>query len=406
MKKKKNRLTNIIKLELICLIAVTIFVGGLVRWSESRSRADGSQNTKQTASGTVKAQEGPIYTEPYGEEEGGSKPSSFPGDTLPQGGQEPGGMTGESPDGSGGLVKGDGETGSQNGQGDAAQETGNGAEVTPAQDVTPDIGTPVPTKEADMPTSTPEPTATPKPTPTPKPQNTPTPKPQNTPAGKPTATPAPTATPTLTPTPTVKPDYAEGMDADFIESLGTPQSGELLVAAGAVDTMYYMQTDPRWGSLIYGGEDTIAKYACGPTSMAIVVSSLTDIGIDPVQMSGWAFNKGYWYPKSGSLHSVVNGTAKAFGLKSEGVGNDSDTPEKVKKALKNGDMAVVLMGKGHFTKGGHFIVLRGITADGKIFVADCNSRENTMTEWDFETIQSEAKWASDGGPFWIIRNPN
>ena len=162
MKKKKNRLTNIIKLELICLIAVTIFVGGLVRWSESRSRADGSQNTKQTASGTVKAQEGPIYTEPYGEEEGGSKPSSFPGDTLPQGGQEPGGMTGESPDGSGGLVKGDGETGSQNGQGDAAQETGNGAEVTPAQDVTPDIGTPVPTKEADVPKSTPEPTATPK----------------------------------------------------------------------------------------------------------------------------------------------------------------------------------------------------------------------------------------------------
>ncbi len=75
-------------------------------------------------------------------------------------------------------------------------------------------------------------------------------------------------------------------------------------------------------------------------------------------------------------------------------------------AVKNGDMAVVLMGKGHFTKGGHFIVLRGITAEGKILVADCNSRENTMTEWDFETIQSEAKWASDGGPFWIIRNPN
>ena len=57
MKKKKNRLTNIIKLELICLIAVTIFVGGLVRFSESRSRADGSQNTTLTASGTVKAQE-------------------------------------------------------------------------------------------------------------------------------------------------------------------------------------------------------------------------------------------------------------------------------------------------------------------------------------------------------------
>ncbi len=203
-----------------------------------------------------------------------------------------------------------------------------------------------------------------------------------------------------------KPVGNYGMDMDFINSLSTPQSGEKLTAEGAVDTVYYLQTDSRWGNKFYGGEDTIAKYGCGPTSMAIVVSSLTEIGIDPEQMCGWANANGYWYPKSGSLHSVVNGTAKAFGLKSEGVGNDSSTEKKVKDALKNGDMAVVLMGKGHFTKSGHFIVLRGITAEGKILVADCNSRDNTLTEWDFETIQSEAKWASDGGPFWIIRNPN
>ena len=137
-----------------CGFGVAVGSGVLFGTSVSFVGTGGPKNTKQTASGTVKAQEGPIYTEPYGEEEGGSKPSSFPGDTLPQGGQEPGGMTGESPDGSGGLVKGDGETGSQNGQGDAAQETGNGAEVTPAQDVTPDIGTPVPTKETDVPKST------------------------------------------------------------------------------------------------------------------------------------------------------------------------------------------------------------------------------------------------------------
>ena len=56
----------------------------------------------------------------------------------------------------------------------------------------------------------------------------------------------------------------------------------------------------------------------------------------------------------------------------------------------------------------------GIAARGRNLVSGefmtektgCNSRDNTLTEWDFETIQSEAKWASDGGPFWIIRNPN
>ncbi|MDE7300470.1 MAG: C39 family peptidase, partial [Lachnospiraceae bacterium] len=233
------------------------------------------------------------------------------------------------------------------------------------------------------------------------------------PARKPTSAPKPTATTAPKPTDAPKPTGGQtgvtekpGMDMAFINSLAAPQSGEKLTADGAVDTVYYLQSDPRWGSKFYGGEDTIAKYACGPTSMAIVVSSLTEIGIDPEQMSGWANANGYWYPKSGSLHSIVNGTAKAFGLKSEGVGNDSSTAKKVKDALKNGDMVVALMGKGHFTKGGHFIVLRGITSEGKILVADCNSRDNTLTEWDFDTIQSEAKWASDGGPFWIIRNPN
>ena len=140
--------------------------------------------------------------------------------------------------------------------------------------------------------------------------------------------------------------------------------------------------------------------------MAIVVSSLTKIGIDPEQMSKWAKDNGYWYPKSGSIHSIVNGTAKSFGLESEGIGNDRSKPGKITKALKNGDMVVALMGKGHFTKGGHFIVLRGITDSGKILVADCNSRDNTLAEWDLKTLTDEAKWASDGGPFWIIRNPN
>ncbi len=387
MKKKKNRLSNLIKWELVCLVAVTLLVTGLIRWSEGRVGSAGEGNTKQTASGTVKAQEGP---------EGKDLEPDFtasteritprPGDQIQAGGAK-----------------------KEEGIPSPTQGTENPVQ-NPESSIT---STPVPTKEIENPQN---PTSTPRPTPTKKPESTPsqaaTPAPTKKPENKPsqTITPAPTKKPESTPTPentpTPKPEYADGMDGEFIDSLGTPQSGEWITADGAVDTLYYMQTDSRWGNKIYGGEDTIAKYACGPTSMAIVVSSLTDIKIDPVQMSGWAFNKGYWYPKSGSLHSVVNGTARAFGLKSEGVGNDADTQKKVTNALKNGDMVVVLMGKGHFTKGGHFIVLRGITAEGKILVADCNSRENTMTEWDFETIQSEAKWASDGGPFWIIRNPN
>lgn len=380
MKKGKNRLSKIIRYELICLAAVTILVAGLVKWSESQVGEAGASGGEQTASGTVVAggQDDAQENAPSSAaESGGVKLTDTPG-TEPAGGEES-----VLPSEKGVSVTKAGEA-SPTAEPSAQQPGTEPATAAPTQEP---AGTPEPTKAA-APTATVAPTLAASATPTP------------------TAAPTPTAEPTATPTPKPQTSAVEGMDTEFIASLSEPQSGEILTQEGSVRTVYYLQTDERWGSKIYGGEDTIAKYACGPTSMAIVVSSLTDIGIDPLQMSGWAYDHGYWYPQSGSLHSVVNGTAKAFGLKSEGIGNDSETPEKVKEALKNGKLVVALMGKGHFTKGGHFIVLRGITAEGKILVADCNSRDNTMTEWDFETIQSEAKWASDGGPFWIISNPN
>jgi hypothetical protein len=39
-------------------------------------------------------------------------------------------------------------------------------------------------------------------------------------------------------------------------------------------------------------------------------------------------------------------------------------------SLSSGKLVVVIMGKGHFTSSGHFIVLCGVTSEGKILVAD------------------------------------
>mgnify|MGYP003483381476 FL=1 len=53
------------------------------------------------------------------------------------------------------------------------------------------------------------------------------------------------------------------------------------------------------------------------------------------------------------------------------------------------------MGPGHFTKGGHFIVLTGISEDGRITVADPNSEQRSNQTWDVNTIVNEGKqiWA-------------
>ncbi len=61
------------------------------------------------------------------------------------------------------------------------------------------------------------------------------------------------------------------------------------------------------------------------------------------------------------------------------------------------------MAEGHFTKSGHFIVLRGVTEEGKILVADPASVARSNQEWDISIILNEARrGASAGGPLWAI----
>lgn len=135
--------------------------------------------------------------------------------------------------------------------------------------------------------------------------------------------------------------------------------------------------------------------------MAIVVSSLTGDIVDPVEMSAWAYKNGYWCSKSGSYHSLIPGAAQAWGLPVEGC--TASEPQRIVDALSQGKLVVALMSKGHFTSSGHFMVLRGVTSDGQILVADPASYTRSEKSWDLAIILDEASTrASSGGPFWII----
>lgn len=48
----------------------------------------------------------------------------------------------------------------------------------------------------------------------------------------------------------------------------------------------------------------------------------------------------------------------------------------MQEALSQGKLVVASMGPGTFTRGGHFIVLTGITDDGKIKVNDPNDNSS------------------------------
>ncbi len=180
---------------------------------------------------------------------------------------------------------------------------------------------------------------------------------------------------------------------------GIPALGDIRFTDGATEVVYFNQLDERYANEPYG-TDNIGGYACGPTSMSIVVSSLTSETVDPVEMSKWAYENGYWCSKSGSYHTLIPGAAKAWGLPVEGC--TALEPQRIVDALSEGKLVVALMTKGHFTKSGHFIVLRGVQ-DGQILVADPASYNRSQKLWDLSIILNEAsKRAGAGGPFWII----
>lgn len=193
----------------------------------------------------------------------------------------------------------------------------------------------------------------------------------------------------------------DGLLQNLVEWTGNsiPSLGDVTFSDGVTPVVYYNQLDERYASQPYG-TDNIGGYGCGPTAMAIVVSSLTDDMVDPIKMAHWSYENGYWCKSSGSYHALIPAAAEEWGLPVSGC--TTSEPQRILDALAEGKLVVAIMSEGHFTYSGHFIVLRGVK-DGQIMVADPASYKRSEQRWDLSIILNEAsRRAAAGGPFWII----
>ena len=206
----------------------------------------------------------------------------------------------------------------------------------------------------------------------------------------------------MEPDPSDQPSAAPVTDPPHTEVLES--DGRQILTGGNVRVVYFCQADEAWADQLYG-TDPIGPYGCGPTAMAMAVASMTDTDTDPAQMAAWAADHGYWAKRSGSYHSIVKGIARSFGLEAEAF--TGRTPEELCRALRSNDILVALMGPGHFTTGGHFILLRGVTLSGQVLVADPNSLERSLEAWDPQLVLDELSSARDNGaPLWRLSVPN
>ena len=164
-------------------------------------------------------------------------------------------------------------------------------------------------------------------------------------------------------------------------------SGSTVQGEMANNFPYYSQADPRWGSKPYGSHGTLQSSACGPTSMAMVLKSY-GTNVTPEDTANWSAQHGY-RAENGTSWGYFNAIGKESGLDVQQF-EDSGTAQQM---LDSGVPVIASMRAGHFTKGGHFIVLAGKNGD-EILVNDPGKKARTHG-WPSDTVFSEAKqyWA-------------
>ncbi len=187
---------------------------------------------------------------------------------------------------------------------------------------------------------------------------------------------------------------------DIAEGTNDCISGSLQMVPGSYHKpiIYYNQGD--YEAYRYGSYGTIKSHGCGPSSMAIIVSSMLGKKHDPVEVTNWACSHGLC-TSNGSSHSMAKEIGEHYGLKVSGeISQDKAGQQQVINALSSGkSMIVTLQGPGIFTSGGHFLVLVGITQDNRIQVADPGSRNRTKQTFSMaEITRSQKKW-------WIVTEP-
>ena len=151
------------------------------------------------------------------------------------------------------------------------------------------------------------------------------------------------------------------------ETTSTPEDNEATVKTDSEELIpfvpLYFQAD--YANTPYGGYGTVASHGCGITSVAMVFSYLLDEYIMPDTL---AKEFGRYNTEGGSSWTLFPDSAEKYGLYT----TQTWKWDEVVEALENGHIVIANPHECLFTGGGHFIVLYGITEDGKILVHDPN----------------------------------
>lgn len=157
---------------------------------------------------------------------------------------------------------------------------------------------------------------------------------------------------------------------------------------------YYSQVDTRWKNHLYTSTgnttQTIGSSGCGPTSAAMVVSSIKGI-ITPDVMGDLFVANGYRSANNGTYWSAFRYVADKFNIGYQ----ETSSLDTAINLLKDNNYVICSVGNGLFTTGGHFIVLVGMDKDTiKVY-------DPYLYSSKFETSTRKGKVTVDGNTVYV-----
>ena len=176
-----------------------------------------------------------------------------------------------------------------------------------------------------------------------------------------------TAEPTETTetTEATEPEATEAEDSDSSQSSASPAKVKTVNGFPLYNQLDY--PNKRFGS------GTVATSGCGITSLAMVATYLTGHTYLPDELAGYFGGYG-----ENNVQRMEYG-AKQMRLPI----HKADNIRQIFSAMKEGNIAILLMNHlSIFTETQHFIVLNGVTKDGKYMVAD--SYAPNYEKWDLK----------------------
>ena len=170
----------------------------------------------------------------------------------------------------------------------------------------------------------------------------------------------------------------------------------------------YKQTDARWKSNKYavdGENSTIGSAGCGPTALADCLAAIVSPYIDPLTLAAWSRDHNYKVKNSGTSYRFFEHCASDYGVKVRrlNTSNIYNNPTnafhaQAMAALQDGNWVIACMGKGLWTRSGHYVVAYG-WQNGRIYINDpaSSKAERVCNSW--ELFKSQVKY------YWIVEVP-